>query len=93
LKYVARIRQVVVPGVHRLALLSDSEPAAHADMPSPDRIEIVHDEQRGCCMMYRYTANGEACGDTWQQNLDEAYAQAKYEYGLEPKDFLQIVKA
>ena len=38
-------------------------------------------------MMYRYTADGQFCGDTWHQSFEAAIAQAKYEYGLDRSDF------
>ncbi len=38
-------------------------------------------------MMFRYTSSGEFCGDTWHETLEDAIAQAGYEYGLSEQDF------
>jgi hypothetical protein len=38
-------------------------------------------------MMYRYTADGRFCGDSWHQSFKDAIEQAKYEYGLDRADF------
>jgi hypothetical protein len=32
-------------------------------------------------MLYRYTATGAFAGDTWHQSLNDATAQAQFEYG------------
>jgi hypothetical protein len=32
-------------------------------------------------MLYRYRCDGEFCGDTWHESLQEAQEQAQYEYG------------
>jgi hypothetical protein len=38
-------------------------------------------------MMYRYTHDGQFCGDTWHETLAAAFEQAEFEYGLTPGDF------
>jgi hypothetical protein len=92
MKYMARVKQVLQPGIHKIGTIRDERPVPVADMPLPDRVEIELDggpEQK--CMMYRYTDAGQFCGDTWHENLRNAFAQAEYEYGLAERDFVRVV--
>lgn len=41
--------------------------------------------------MQEYTDADEFCGDTWHENLRNAFKQAEYEYGLSERDFVQVV--
>ena len=41
-------------------------------------------------MIYRYTDGDDFCGDTWHQNLEDAFAAAEEEYGLSEKDFTVV---
>jgi len=41
-------------------------------------------------MMYRYNRDGDQCGDTWHQSLQDAFAQAAFEYGLRQEQFLRV---
>jgi len=87
-RYVAQVRQVLHPGIHKIGTIRSGRVAPVADMPLPDRVvielEAGPDQQ---CMMYRYTETGDFCGDTWHQNLKDAFAQAGFEYGLSEQDF------
>lgn len=91
MKYVARVTQVLRPGIHKIGTICDGRPEAVADMPFPNRVEIELDggpEQP--CMIYRYTDGDDCCGDTWHQNLEDAFAAAEGEYGLVEKDFTLV---
>jgi hypothetical protein len=88
-KYAARVTQVL-HSINKIGGLVDGEVRAIADMPLPNRVEIVPDGSDGSFVMYRYTSAGEVCGDTWHQTLKDAFDQATYEYGLREADFLQI---
>jgi hypothetical protein len=48
-------------------------------MPFPDVVLIEGDATQA--MTYRYGANGEFCGDTWDESLEAAKSQAAEEYG------------
>ena len=48
-------------------------------LPTPDVLLIV-DSSQGC-MLFRYTAYGELCGDTPHDNATQAEHQAIIEYG------------
>lgn len=88
MKYIARVTQVLKPGIHKIGTIRDGKPVAVADMPLPNRIEIeLEGEPSEPCMIYRYTDTGDFCGDTWHQNLEDAFAAAEAEYGLFAEDF------
>ena len=88
MKYVAIVRRVLVPGVHKIAVIEDDQVRSIADLPAPDRVEIELDGfEDEPCMMYRYTAAGDCCGDTWHQCFEDAIHQANREYGLNRADF------
>lgn len=89
MKYIARVRQVLVPGIHHVAAVRDDGTVESlGPMASPSRLEIESEGGPGDpCMMYRYTEDGAVCGDTWHLNLAEAFEQAKFEYGLTEADW------
>jgi hypothetical protein len=88
MKYVAIVTKVVVRGIHKLATIGDGEVRPLADLPDPHRVEIELDgSEAEACMMYRYTADGRFCGDSWHQSFAGAIEQANYEYGLDRVDF------
>jgi hypothetical protein len=88
MKYVAIVAKVSVHGIHKLATIEDEEVRALADLPEPHRVEIeLGGSEAEACMMYRYTADGRFCGDTWHRSFDAAIDQAKYEFGLNRVDF------
>ena len=88
-KLVAQVRQVLRPGVHRVASFgSEGAPVPVSVLPAPQRVEIeLSGETTEPCYLLRYTGAGEFCGDTWHEDLASAYAQAEFEYGLTPDDF------
>ena len=88
MKYVAIVTKVAVRGIHKLATIEDGDVRVLADLPDPHRVEIELDgSEAEACMMYRYTADGRFCGDTWHQSFEDAISAAKYEYGLDRVDF------
>jgi hypothetical protein len=90
MKLVARVHKNLQPDIHRVAGITADGPKLVEPMSSPSLVEIVQESPNGPCLMYRYTRDREFCGDTWHANLEDAYSQANYEYGLLPKDFLQF---
>ena len=89
MKYVARVTQVL-HSLNKIGGVVDGEIRPIADMPLPDRVEIVPEESGGSFMMFRYIRNGEDCGDTWHETLQNAFDQAEYEYGLREGNFLRL---
>jgi len=49
-------------------------------LPEADVVLLVTDADPGA-MLFRYTAHGEAAGDTWHPSPDDAREQAADEYG------------
>ena len=49
-------------------------------LPLPDVLLIVDRGSDGC-MLFRYSAHGELCGDTPHDNASQAETQAMVEYG------------
>lgn len=60
-----------------------------SEMPLPDRVEIAPESGSDHYFLFRYRS-GEFCGDTWHENLEAAFEQAEYEYGLCASDFLAV---
>ena len=58
-------------------------------LPTPDVLLIVDSKQQGC-MLFRYTAYGELCGDTPHDNAEQAESQAIMEYGEALAPWLEI---
>lgn len=90
MKYVARVRDVLVSGIHTTAVVEREEIQGSLSMPLPDRVEIESSMDDTDCFLYRYTRSGECCGDTWHENLQAAFEQAQFEYGLAPDQFLAV---
>ena len=90
MKYVARVRQVLQPGIHKVARIEDGRVVPTHDMPLPERVEIEVESAGVACMLFRYTRAGDVCGDTWHEDLAAAIDQAQFEYGLRREDFLEV---
>ncbi len=90
-KLVARVREILQPGIHKIGYVQDGELISGESLLLPDRIEIETSLDESDCMMYRYTRSGDFCGDTWHEDLESAFEQAKFEYGLGREDFLTVL--
>lgn len=88
MKYSATPRLLKLKNIHLALDVDHGELIDAVPMPMPDRIEIEVESVTGYCALYRYTATGQFYGDTWHENLDAAFQQASFEYGLSPQDFL-----
>ena len=92
IKLVAKVERVVRAGIHKMGSVGErGEIRSAGDLPLPSRVEIEFDAGRdGSCTMYRYTDCDVFCGDTWHEDLAEAFGQANFEYGLSEKDFVEV---
>jgi len=57
---------------------------AQVAMPFPNVVVIEprnHGSDAQECFLFRYTRDGQDCGDTWHRSVDEAKEQAAIEYG------------
>jgi hypothetical protein len=90
-RLVARVTRVLHSGIHKLGTIRDGVVEGGPDLPLPDRVEIeLQGDISEPVMMYRWTRDGDFCGDTWHEDLDAAVRQAHFEYGLTRADFLEI---
>jgi hypothetical protein len=48
-------------------------------LPAPDVVLLIAGGDPGA-MLFRYTAHGEVCGDTWHVSADDAREACIYEY-------------
>jgi hypothetical protein len=88
MKYIAKVKQVLVPGLHTWARRDSAGQLQQSVMPSPDYVIIETGEQKSAgCMIYRFIDDGTCVGDTWHENLVAAKHQAHYEYGLTDNDW------
>jgi hypothetical protein len=60
-------------------------------MPFPEVLLLETEESS--FMLYRYTVDGQFCGDTWHQTLEEAKNQAEFEYGRALGPWLLVPEA
>lgn len=87
MKYVAKVVTVLQRGIHTRGLPS----GPMTEISLAVRVEIELDgAESDPCMMYRYADDEDFSGDTWHQSLADAFAQAEFEYGLQPSDFLPV---
>jgi hypothetical protein len=79
-----RTRRVALVGpvtVERRAVHTAGYPIDPDSMlPMPDVVLVV-DSGKGGCMLFRYSAHGELCGDTPHDSVQQAEMQAQIEYG------------
>jgi len=67
MKYVAKVKQVLRPDIHKIGNI---EGKTVGILPRPDRVEIeMEGDENSPCMMFRYTNSNEFCGDTWHKNI------------------------
>jgi hypothetical protein len=83
MKLIARVKQVLVPGMHQWAQRDSYGKLQYRVMPNPDYIFI----ERGSggstsCQMHRYKDDGTFCGDTWHEDIAAAKQRAEQEYAL-----------
>ena len=81
----AQTRSIVLVGSiggDRKTTHTGGHPAISEDklLPVADVLLLIADDDPGA-MLFRYTTAGEFGGDTWHPTIEEARAQAVYEYG------------
>jgi hypothetical protein len=76
----AKISETSERSKHSLAELRPSGPEAMMAFPAAASLEIVQ-EVHGY-LLIRYDSGGQYCGDTWHQTVEEAKAQAMFEFSV-----------
>jgi hypothetical protein len=84
----ATVRRVTGSTAHSIGTIKDDAPSPTARIPDPTTIEIVRDT--GAFFLFRLGDDGRCLADTWHQTLDEAKAQAKFEYDVEDDDWVGV---
>ncbi|MDB6057762.1 MAG: hypothetical protein JWO95_1606 [Verrucomicrobiales bacterium] len=88
MKYLARVKQVLMPGTHAWARRVSNGKVQYDGMPNPDYVFIeCGSEQNPSCQMHRYKDDGTFCGDTWHEDIAQAKQRAKDEYGIADGDW------
>ncbi len=57
-------------------------------VPDPKTVEVV--EQEGAVYLLRLDDRGECIADTWHETVEEAKAQASFEFGIEDGDWEDV---
>jgi len=71
--------------VHLFATLRTQQRASVGGPLDTFALEIEEDD--GAYFLYRLDAKGACIGDTWHQTIEEAKAQAKFEFDIEDADW------
>jgi hypothetical protein len=88
MKYTARVKRVLVSGIHKWARRDSAGQLRYEDMPHPDYVFIeAGSGDNASCMMHRYKDDGAFCGDTWHESIIAAKHRAEVEYGLADSDW------
>jgi hypothetical protein len=86
--YIARVKQVLMPGMHQWARRDSTGKLQYDVMPNPDYVFIeCGSGNNTSCQMHRYRDDGTFCGDTWHEDIAAAKLKAKLEYGLTDTDW------
>jgi len=70
---------------HKLGALGPNGHETTGDLPVALRVEIVTTGDG--IYLIRYGKDGEFCGDTWHQSIDEAKEQACFEFNISANDW------
>jgi hypothetical protein len=89
---MARIRATVKEHTgrtkHSVGCLVGQEPTSVFQTPPAIWVEIVKVD--GGVQLYRYNSDGVCVADTWHLTVDEAKAQAEFEFGIGAPDWSEI---
>jgi hypothetical protein len=70
---------------HSIGGIVGQVPTGVSLLPPAVWVEIV--EVNGEVQLYRYSSEGVCVGDTWHLTVDEAKAQAEFEFGIRNSDW------
>ncbi len=85
MKLRACIERITGATRHHYATLQDGSVGRGDAIPSPAWVQIESID--GSFYLTRYAASGACLTDTWHQTLEEAKAQAAFEFGLAETDW------
>ena len=70
---------------HTLGILGSNGPETTSELPVAVRVEIVAADDG--IFLLRFDKDGEFCGDTWHQSIEEAKEQACFEFNISASDW------
>ena len=73
---------------HAVGRIEDGESVKVHDLPVAKSVEIA--EQSDGVYLYHYDAAGECIADTWHLSIDEAKAQAEFEFKIGKADWEEV---
>jgi hypothetical protein len=83
----AKVRTVTGKTKHLLGTQTDHASLRITELPDPVAVRLV--EQDGAFFLFRLDENGEYISDSWHATVDEAKAQANFEYDIEEVDWTE----
>lgn len=90
-KYEAKINTATGSVKHTLGVLGVNGPETTVDFPIAVRLEISVSEDG--ILLLRFDRNGDYCGDTWHQTIEEAKDQARFEFNVTEDDWRTVESA
>jgi hypothetical protein len=87
----ATVRRVTGATVHSIGTIRDGAPVPVVRIPDPTTLEIAEDD--GGFFLLRLDGEGVCVADTWHQTLNEAKAQARFEYEVDDGDWTESAES
>lgn len=88
MKLRAEIKKDLGKTKHSLGHIEDGEPVDIKRLPFAKWLEIVEDKSG--VYLYHYIADGECISDTWHLSVNEAMAQAEFEFQIKQTEWCKI---
>lgn len=84
MKLRAKVRRATGATTHSLGGIVEGRPELRP-LKTPSVVELV--ERDGACYLLHLDDRGKCVADTWHPNVDEAKAQAAFEFDIGPSDW------
>lgn len=88
MKLKAELMGVTGKTKHSIGYIENGEPIEMESLPNAKSLEIV--ETDSGVFLYRYSDSGVCIADTWHLSIDEAIAQAEFEYQIKKTSWYEI---
>jgi len=84
----ASVQQATGATEHRQATLVEGVLVPGEQLPVPTTVEIA--QTQSGFFIFHYDANGHCLSDTWHATLVDAKEQARFEFGIEDADWMEV---